>query len=542
MRKIEFYDTTLRDGAQTEGMSLSVNDKLRIAEEIDKLGVRYIEGGWPGSNPKDMDFFRRSKKLKLRSALITAFGSTRRGHIKVKDDANVKALLAAGTKVITVFGKTWDLHAKDVLKVSLDENLKMIYDTVNYLKKRGLEVIYDAEHFFDGYEADADYAIRTLKAAEEAGAETLVLCDTNGGTLGARLAAIVKAVKPRIGLPLGIHTHNDSGLAVANTITAVEQGCTHVQGTINGYGERCGNADLITVIGNLKLKLGINCISASRMKKLTEVSRCVSEVANMRIVNNQPFVGSSAFAHKGGIHVNAMMKNPKSYEHIEPSLVGNRRHFLISELSGKTNILVKAKELELDLSKKTPQTRKILELIQDLEHQGYQFEAAEGSLELLMKKAMGKYKKFFDLEGFRVIVEKRDDGRLISEATIKLKVHNIEEHTAAEGDGPVNALDNALRKALEGFYPALAKMHLSDFKVRVLEEKAGTAARVRVLVQSRDEKDTWSTVGVSENIIEASWDALVDSVEYKLLKEGTKAQRHKGTKEKHRDTEERKSN
>jgi len=520
MQKIEFYDTTLRDGAQTEGMSLSVNDKLRIAEEIDKIGIRYIEGGWPGSNPKDMDFFKRSKKLKLKNALITAFGSTRRGHVKARDDVNVKALLAAGTKVVTVFGKTWDLHAKDVLKVSLDENLKMIYDTVNYLKKRGLEVIYDAEHFFDGYEANADYALMTLKAAEEAGAELLVLCDTNGGTLGARTAAIIKAVKPLIGLPLGIHTHNDSGLAVANTITAVEQGCTHIQGTINGYGERCGNADLITVIGNLKLKLRINCISASQMKKLTEVSRYVSEVANMRIINNQPFVGSSAFAHKGGIHVNAMMKNPRSYEHIEPGLVGNRRHFLISELSGKTNILVKAKELELDLSKKTPQTRKILELIQDLEHRGYQFEAADGSLELLMKKAMGKYKKFFDLEGFRVIVEKREDGRLISEATIKLKVHNIEEHTAAEGDGPVNALDNALRKALEGFYPALAKMHLSDFKVRVLEEKAGTAARVRVLVQSRDEKDTWSTVGVSENIIEASWDALVDSVEYKLLKEG----------------------
>jgi len=520
MQKIEFYDTTLRDGAQTEGMSLSVNDKLRIAEEIDKIGIRYIEGGWPGSNPKDMDFFKRSKKLKLKNALITAFGSTRRGHVKARDDVNVKALLAAGTKVVTVFGKTWDLHAKDVLKVSLDENLKMIYDTVNYLKKRGLEVIYDAEHFFDGYEANADYALMTLKAAEEAGAELLVLCDTNGGTLGARTAAIIKAVKPLIGLPLGIHTHNDSGLAVANTIMAVEQGCTHIQGTINGYGERCGNADLITVIGNLKLKLRINCISASQMKKLTEVSRYVSEVANMRIINNQPFVGSSAFAHKGGIHVNAMMKNPRSYEHIEPGLVGNRRHFLISELSGKTNILVKAKELELDLSKKTPQTRKILELIQDLEHRGYQFEAADGSLELLMKKAMGKYKKFFDLEGFRVIVEKREDGRLISEATIKLKVHNIEEHTAAEGDGPVNALDNALRKALEGFYPALAKMHLSDFKVRVLEEKAGTAARVRVLVQSRDEKDTWSTVGVSENIIEASWDALVDSVEYKLLKEG----------------------
>jgi len=450
MQKIEFYDTTLRDGAQTEGMSLSVNDKLRIAEEIDKIGIRYIEGGWPGSNPKDMDFFKRSKKLKLKNALITAFGSTRRGHVKARDDVNVKALLAAGTKVVTVFGKTWDLHAKDVLKVSLDENLKMIYDTVNYLKKRGLEVIYDAEHFFDGYEANADYALMTLKAAEEAGAELLVLCDTNGGTLGARTAAIIKAVKPLIGLPLGIHTHNDSGLAVANTIMAVEQGCTHIQGTINGYGERCGNADLITVIGNLKLKLRINCISASQMKKLTEVSRYVSEVANMRIINNQPFVGSSAFAHKGGIHVNAMMKNPRSYEHIEPGLVGNRRHFLISELSGKTNILVKAKELELDLSKKTPQTRKILELIQDLEHRGYQFEAADGSLELLMKKAMGKYKKFFDLEGFRVIVEKREDGRLISEATIKLKVHNIEEHTAAECDGPVIALDNALRKSLEG--------------------------------------------------------------------------------------------
>lgn len=519
MRKVELYDTTLRDGAQTEGISYSVSDKLRIAQKLDSLGVHYIEGGWPGSNPKDMQFFKEIKKSHIKNARICAFGSTVRAHTTPAKDANIKALLKAETEVVTLFGKSWNLHVKYVLKTSPDENLKMISSSIAYLKKRGREVIYDAEHFFDAAKDDFDYALKTLLVAEEAGADIIVLCETNGGMIPSAVAGIVRRVQPKIKAPLGIHTHNDCGMASANSIAAVEEGCEHVQGTMNGYGERCGNADLVVCIGNLKLKLGIDCISDSQLKKLTEVSHYISEVSNMRHQNNQPFVGESAFAHKGGVHINAMVKHPLTYEHIKPDLVGNKSRFLVSELSGRTSILLKAKELQLGLKKEAAHTKKILKLLQDLEHEGYQFEAAEGSFELLMKKAMKKYKKFFDLEGFRVIIEKEKDGKVTSEAAIKLKVNKIEEHTASEGDGPVNALDNALRKALLEFYPALAKMHLTDFKVRVLDERVGTAARVRVLIQSQDEKDSWGTVGVSENIIEASWQALVDSVEYKLLKD-----------------------
>jgi 2-isopropylmalate synthase len=519
MRKVELYDTTLRDGAQTEGISYSVDDKLKIAAKLDVLGIHYIEGGWPGSNPKDMQFFRQIKKRRMKTAKICAFGSTTRPHLKPEKDTNIKALLKAETEVVTLFGKSSQMHVKYVLNTTQAENLKMISSSIKYLKGRGRTVIYDAEHFFDGAKDDLDYALKTLAAAADAGADRIVLCDTNGGMLTSSLVAFVKTVMEEIDVPLGIHAHNDSGMAVANSIAAVEAGCAHVQGTINGYGERCGNADLIACIGNLNLKLGLHCISAGQLKKLTEVSHYVSEVSNMRHQDNQPFVGESAFAHKGGVHINAMAKHPLTYEHIKPGLTGNRSRFLISELSGRTSILLKAKELKLDLKKETPHTKKILKLLQDLEHQGYQFEAAEASFELLMKKALKKYKKFFDLEGFRVTIEKTKEGELISEATIKLKVNNVEEHTASEGDGPVNALDNALRKALSEFYPALAGMHLTDFKVRVLDEIAGTAAKVRVLIQSQDEKDSWSTVGVSENIIEASWQALVDSVEYKLLKD-----------------------
>lgn len=518
MRHVKLYDTTLRDGAQGEGISFSVQDKLRITQRLDLFGIHYIEGGWPGSNPKDIEFFKQVRRKPLKRGKIVAFGSTRRPKTRVQDDANIEALLQAKTKVVTVFGKSWDLHVRDVLKVSLKENLEMIRDTISYLKSKELEVIYDAEHFFDGYRDNPEYSLKTLLTAQEAGCDTIVLCDTNGGTLVSELIRVLEKVRSKVNAPLGIHAHNDNGMALANTIAAVEHGCEHVQGTINGYGERCGNADLCSVIGNLKLKLKIDCIANVRLSELTEVSRYVAEMANMVLQNNQPFVGTSAFAHKGGVHVNAVMKNPRTYEHIDPRLVGNRRRILISELAGRTGILIKAKELELDLSKETPQTRKILGLIQDLEHQGYQFEAAGGSFELLMKRALGKYKRFFDLEDFRVIVEKRDD-RLVSEATIKVKVKGIEEHTAAEGDGPVNALDNAIRKALGEFYPTLAEMRLSDFKVRVLDAKAGTAAKVRVLIQSQDSKDTWGTVGVSENIIQASWQALVDSIEYKLLKD-----------------------
>lgn len=519
MQSVQIYDTTLRDGSQTEGISFSVSDKLKIVKELDKLGVGYIEGGWPGSNIKDLTFFKEIKKVKLRNSKIVAFGSTHRADAKVYHDANIKALLDAPTEIITIFGKSWNLHVRDVLRVSLDKNLKMIEDTIRYLRSKGRTVIYDAEHFFDGYKDDPSYALKTILAACNAGASIVVFCDTNGGTLTSDVVKIVKDVKNKLNMPLGIHAHNDCDLAVSNSIAAVEAGCSHVQGTINGYGERCGNANLCTIIGILKLKLSIDCISNSKLKELTEVSRYIAEVSNMRQEANAPFVGNSAFAHKAGVHINAVLKTPFSYEHVKPELVGNRRRFLISELSGKSAIITRAKKFDLDLGRDTSRTKKILKLLQDLEHRGYQFEAAEGSFQLLIKKALKRYNKFFQLQGFRVIIEKREDNQLISEATIKVRVKGKEEHTAALGDGPVNALDNALRKALLDFYPTLAKMHLSDFKVRVLDEKEGTAASVRVLIQSQDEKDSWSTVGVSENIIEASWQALVDSIEYKLLKD-----------------------
>jgi 2-isopropylmalate synthase len=517
--KVKLYDTTLRDGAQGEGISYSVTDKIRIAQELDMLGVHYIEGGWPGSNPKDMEFYLKMAKKRLKNSQLVAFGSTRRPNSCAREDKNLKAILKSQAKFVTIFGKTWDLHVKDVLKTTLDENINMIRDSVGFLVSKGLSVFYDAEHFFDAYKANPEYSLKCLLTAQAAGAKAIVLCDTNGGMFTSEISRIIKEVRPKIGVSLGIHCHNDSGLAVANSIAAIEGGCDMVQGTINGYGERCGNADLICIIANIKLKLGIDCISNDKLKEITHVSHFVSEISNMRQKTEQPFVGASAFAHKGGVHINAVMKNPKTYEHIEPSIVGNRRRILVSELAGKTGILVRAKDLEFDLSKEDPKTKKILKLIQALEHQGYHFEAAEGSFELLIKKALKKYKNFFDLEGFRVVIEKRSDKKITSEAIIKLKVKGIKEHTAAEGDGPVNALDNALRKALKDFYPTLSKMHLTDFKVRVLDEKAGTAAKVRVLIQSQDEKDNWSTIGVSENIIEASWQALVDSIEYKLLKD-----------------------
>lgn len=520
MKEIKVYDTTLRDGSQGEGISFSVMDKVKIAKKLDDFGIHYIEGGWPGSNPKDMEFFKQAKKLRFKNSEVVAFGSTRRPKIRPQDDENLRALIKSGVSSVAIFGKTWDMHVTDILRVSLQENLKMIRDTIEFLKSKNLYVFYDAEHFFDGYLRNKNYALETLHSAVNAGCDAVVLCDTNGGMLTNELAVIVRAVSSECrDVTLGIHAHNDGGLAVANTIVAVEAGAGIVQGTVNGYGERCGNADLCGIIPNLQLKLGYKCVSESRLKELTEVSRYVSEISNMKPQDNQPFTGRSAFAHKGGVHINAVMKNPVSYEHIAPEKVGNHRRILVSELSGKTSIILKAKEMELDLTKDDPKTKKILKLIQSMENQGYHFEAADGSFELLMKKALKKYKPFFALEGFRVSIEKREDDTLISEAIIKLNVNKKEEHTAALGDGPVNALDNALRKALAKFYPTLSRMHLSDFKVRVLDEKAGTAAKVRVLIQSQDEDSSWGTVGVSENIIEASWQALVDSVEYKLLKD-----------------------
>ena len=518
MRKIILYDTTLRVGTQAEGISLTVNDKLRIAKKLDDLGVDYIEGGWPGSNPKDMEFFIKIKKTRLKHANITAFGSTRRAHIKPSQDLNIKALLKSGCSVCTVFGKSWDLHVRDVLKVSLDENLNMISDTIRYLRSKKKKVFFDAEHFFDGYKYNPDYALKTLKAAQDAGAEAIILCDTNGGMLTCELADIALQVKPYISVSLGIHCHNDGEMAVANSVAAVMAGCDHVQGTINGYGERCGNANLCSIIPSLQVKLGMKCLGVAKLKELTEVSHYIAEACNMKQLDTQPFVGNSAFAHKAGVHVNAVLKKSESYEHMEPQAIGNRRRILVSELSGQSTLLTKARELHIGLKKNSMHTRKILKLLQDMEYQGYHFEAADASFELLLNRHMKKRKKFFELEGFRVINEKDEDGSLYSEARIKIKVKDKVKHTVCEGEGPIDALDGALRESLIGFYPKLADMHLSDFKVRVLDEKAGTAAKVRVLIQSQDSEKSWWTIGVSENIIEAGWQALEDSVEYKLLK------------------------
>ena len=521
MKKVKIYDTTLRDGAQSEGISFSVKDKLRIVEELDQFGFDYLEGGWPGSNPKDIDFFREAKGLSLKKARLVAFTSTRRANVAVEKDRNLQIVLQADTPAVAIFGKSWVLHVNEVLKTSLEENLRMIYDSISFLKKNGREVIFDAEHFFDGYKENPEYALKTLEKAEAAGADWLALCDTNGGTLCREIRKAVGVVKKMTGVPLGIHVHNDNGMAVANSLAAVEEGITQVQGTINGCGERCGNADLCVIIPNLKLKLGIDCLSDEKLKHLREISRFVNEVANLIPDEKQPYVGNSAFAHKGGTHVDAVKKTARSFEHINPELVGNRRRILVSELSGKSNVLLKARELNLDLTKETPRTQAILERVKNLEYEGYQFEAAEASFELLLKKIMGSYHPFFELEGFEVKVVNRA-GELLSEATIELKVKGEKEICKAFGDGPVNALDSALRKALERFFPSLKGMHLTDFKVRVLDAKEGTAAKVRVLIESADRESSWSTVGVSENIIEASWEALIDSVEYKLIKEEEK--------------------
>ena len=520
MSVIEIYDTTLRDGAQSEDMSFSVEDKLRISQKLDFLGVHYIEGGWPGANPKDLLYFKEAKKLSLKTAKIVAFGSTRKASHKVTSDPTLQSLLHAGTEIVTLFGKSWNLHVKDVLGVPLKKNLELISDSIAYLHSKGKRVFFDAEHFFDGYLADPDYAISVLHSAEKSGAERLILCDTNGGTMPWQVKEIVKAVKKAVKTPLGIHTHNDAELAVANALVAVEAGVSQVQGTINGFGERCGNANLVSILPNLKLKMKYDCVSDEQLSHLVEVSRFVSEIANISPSKYQAYVGSAAFAHKGGVHVDAVRKNAKTYEHIVPEKVGNKQRILISDYSGRGNILEKAKEYKIPLAADHPRVPDILKQLKDLEGQGYQFEGAEASLELMMKKAVGGYRRFFQLVGFRVIVEKRKEGETpISEATIVVDVNGQIEHTAAIGNGPVNALDNALRKALQKFYPSLSDIKLLDYKVRVLAAKEGSASKVRVLSESGDGHIKWGTVGVSENIIEASWQALVDSIEYKLLKE-----------------------
>ena len=520
VNRIAVYDTTLRDGAQGEGISFFGPGKVRLAERLDEFGVGYIEGGYPGSNPKDMEFFRLMRERPLRHARIVAFGSTRRKHTRVSEDPDVASVLAAETPVATIVGKTWKLHVRDVLKTSQRENLAMIGDTVAYLKEHGREVFFDAEHFFDAYSDDPAYAMACLAAAASAGADLVVLCDTNGGRLPHEIRDITREAIAALRVPVGIHAHNDSGLAVANTLEAVRAGAVQVQGTVNGYGERCGNADLCTVIADLQLKMGYRCVPAAQLRKLRDLSLFVSDLVNMRHDPKAPFVGQSAFSHKGGQHVNAVQKNRTTYEHLPPESVGNERRILVSEVSGASSVLLKAVELGLGREESAEGRREILAALKDLESKGYAFEAADASFRMLIQKVLRKHRSFFDLEGFRVVVEKRGkDEPCLSEATIKVRVNGEPEHTVAEGDGPVNALDSALRKALTRFYPQIAEVLLTDFRVRILDPQEATAATTRVLMESGDGKETWGTVGVSENIIEASWEALVDSVEYKLFRE-----------------------
>ncbi len=518
-KKISIYDTTLRDGSQGEDVSFTLEDKVRIALKLDELGIDFVEGGWPGSNPKDMYFFDEIKKYNLKHVKITAFGSTAKFGSKVEKDPNIQTLLKADTEWITIFGKTWDFHVLEALRITLEDNLKIIEDSVKHLVKSGRKVIYDAEHFFDGFKANPAYAFKTIEAAINGGASLICLCDTNGGTIPSQLVKIIKKFKETFDFPFGIHAHNDCELAVSNSIAAVEAGASQVQGTINGFGERCGNANLCSIIPNIQLKLNLNVLPEDNLKKLRETSRYIYEIANLPPSKNQPYVGDSAFAHKGGVHVSAISKNANTYEHIAPELIGNRRRILVSDLSGKSNIFFKAKEFNIDIDSKSPVTKEILNTLKEMEMEGYQFEGAEASFELIMREAIGERRKYFELMGFRVIDEKRKENEApVAEATVKIKVGGHIEHTAAEGNGPVNALDNALRKALERFYPELKDVKLYDYKVRVLTSEKGTGARVRVLIESGDKHEKWGTVGVSHNIIEASYQALVDSIEYKLYK------------------------
>ncbi len=516
MKRIQLYDTTLRDGTQMEEISLSVMDKLAIATMLDEFGIHYIEGGYPGSNPKDKEFFERGKRLRLKTAKLCAFGMTRRVGKRVEEDGNMKALLAAETPVITVVGKTWDFHVTEALRTTLDENLRAIRETVEYLRRQAEKVFFDAEHFFDGYRRNPKYALKALQAAVDGGADCLVLCDTNGGSLPFEVGRIVREVRKSTAAPLGIHTHNDSELAVANSLVAVDAGVVQVQGTINGYGERCGNANLCSIIPSLQLKMGLPALPDEQLKKLYDLSRFVSEIANLKHWLHQPFVGEAAFAHKGGMHVSAVRRHPGTYEHVQPESVGNRRRVLISDLAGRSNILSKLQEKGLAFKPGDPAAESVLEQIKELEHKGYQFEGAEASFELLFRKATGEQDPYFELKGFRVIIEKRSEKtQPLAEATIMVSVDGKVEHTAAMGNGPVNAMDTALRKALEKFFPELSEIRLLDYKVRVLSG-GGTGATVRVLIRSGDRENEWGTVGVSENIIEASWQALVDSIRYKI--------------------------
>lgn len=539
MEPILLYDTTLRDGTQGENINFSAEEKVSIAQRLDDLGIHYIEGGWPGSNPRDKQFFKLVKRTELKKARLAAFGSTRRPGIQPQDDPNLTELIKSDTPVITIFGKSWDLHVEQIMSNTLDENLAMILDTVGYLKQHGREVVYDAEHFFDGFKGNRDYAVQTVLAALKGGADAIVLCDTNGGSLPFEIESIIAEIQsalhqyfrlePHRPLPvkIGFHAHNDCGLAVANSITAVRAGAVMIQGTVNGYGERCGNADLTSIIPILCLKMNRPCIPAEKLTRLKKISRFVSETANMIPLSTRPFVGNSAFAHKGGIHVSAIMKIPGAYEHIAPESVGNERRVLISDLSGKSNIEYKARELGVELGANGFDSSRIVSEIKKLEQQGFQFDVADGSFKILIEKLTEQFQPLFELKSFRVTIEKDKDQPCSAHATIKISVGGQEEITAAEGHGPVSALDNALRKALDKFYPQLDSMQLVDFKVRVIDGREGTAAKVRVSIASRDQDNIWSTIGVSEDIIEASWQALADSFHYKLASGKEQANRLK---------------
>ncbi len=515
MMKIEIYDTTLRDGAQAEGISFSLNDKLKIAKKLDELGIQYIEGGWPGSNPKDTLFFKKMGHIELDNAKIVAFGSTRKANTGVEEDASMRSILDSDVDIATIVGKSWDFHVSEVIKTELGKNLDMIRDSIHFLRSNGLEVIYDAEHFFDGYKRNADYALQTIEAARSAGARVMVLCDTNGGSMPFEIAEIIEEVKRKIDAPLGIHTHNDTGMAVANSIIAVKSGAIHIQGTINGYGERSGNANLCSILPDLKLKMGMDCVTDLQLKSITEVSRYVSELANLIPANNQPYVGKSAFTHKAGTHVDAVLKNTNAYEHINPELVGNSRRMLVSELAGKKNILSKLRDYGIDLTLDSGKIKEILDTVKSLENSGYQFEGAEASFVLLLKRVLGDNGSLFDTESFEVTVKGGHKGTSAT-ATVELEVDGKIARASSAGDGPVNALDRALRKVLAPLYPELKTIRLTDYKVRVLDAKGGTASKVRVLIDSSDGKKTWSTVGISSNIVEASWHAMVDGLKYAI--------------------------
>jgi len=517
--RIWTFDTTLRDGTQGEAVSFSAEDKMLIAQKLDELGIDYIEGGWPMSNPKDKEFFARAKgELKLKHARLTAFGATRFAKNAVEKDANVAALLEAETPVVSIFGKTWDIHATRVLGISLDENLALIADTVRYLKDHGREVVYDAEHFFDGYLANPDYALRTLEAAKEAGADVLTLCDTNGGTLTAKLAEIVSVVRQRFDGVLGIHCHNDCDLAVANSIAAVEHGVTHVQGCMNGYGERCGNANLSSVIANLEAKLGHSTIGPEKLTSLTAVAHYIAELANLPVPPGQPFVGRGAFAHKGGVHVSAVLKDSMTYEHIRPSVVGNRQRVLISDLSGRGNVLYKLQQHGIGDRLTEESKRELLDRIKTMEYQGYELEAAEGTFELLVREALQPGQSFFEVVSFEVGTRRIGQRESQTSATIILRINDAIHSATAPGEGPMNALDLCLRQCLSSTYPAIADVQLTDYKVRVISTEKGTASKVRVLVEWTDHRRSWATVGVSDNVIEASWLALVDAITLELMR------------------------